>query len=93
MFNWIKKNNREKLYYKEAEFLLRTIFTSFQYTHEFERILRQHGVSLKTIYQIETHLASGCCVCFDDMYANENPEELIKKVMNDGWNRLGGTGV
>ena len=29
----------------------------------------------------------------ENMYANEKPEELVKKVMNDSWNRLGGSDV
>ncbi len=92
MFKWLKRNNKEA-YYKEAEELLKTVFTSFRNIQEFESILRQHGVSMNTIYQIERHLQSGCCVCSDDMYSNEKPEELIKKVMNDGWNRIGGSNV
>ena len=92
MFKWLKRNNKEA-YYKEAEELLKTVFTSFSNIYEFESILRQHGVSMNTIYQIETHLQSGCCVCSDDMYSNEKQEELVKKVMNDGWNRLGESNV
>ena len=27
----------------------------------------------------------------NDLYKNEEPKELIRKIMSDGWNRFGGT--
>lgn len=38
---------------------------------------------LKSVFRTDT----------SKMYEGEKPEELVKKVMNDGWNRLGGSDV